>query len=421
MGVLFACGWEAGPHEAEGSPGLYPAQATFILQDIWSAEPGASASVIQDADSEGDVGGNGRFAFQPLPEVSTLAIFNGHIFARSGTTVWWSHRVKIVGFQDSEHLETSQYYHIARLGVADAATHPQLALAISIIDATHFVFCVRRSDAEGDWVQTIASSTNKTWPSAHHWVQVELNTSTLALKIYVDDVEEASGTLGAAVGTGGHVLPFSWFDGGKGSSAAVLMIFSDVMSSDSASPLPTTRPPKTYQTILYQADGDVAGFSEWAGSPDNTNKYRNWDDENDLSDKANDKNTPGDADQDQISTWKGIAGTDPVLRSVRALITEYHTVKGREEGGDWQTYTPTTGGGPTYARFSGRQLENAPSGNAWSNARFEGIEAGLRSVDTDLVYEHYLIATGENLERPAKTPAPPAGEPCDLIVVAQVV
>ena len=136
-----------------------------------------------------------------------------------------------------------------------------------------------------------------------YWVQLEVDITTRACKLYVwDGASEVSGTGTDDAGTDypSYFVPRYFFGGGKGSDAAWHLYFDDWSSADTANS--GTRPDSTYVEILHQPNADIAGESDFTGVGDTTNKHRNWDDENDEAPSTDDENTPTGVGDTQVSS-----------------------------------------------------------------------------------------------------------------------
>lgn len=415
---LWHTGFEAGPNRklqaTGGDPGQYGAK-DFAGQDLWASISSSSYSSVIDADAGGSPH-CGRYAMAPPPAgFGDPGKFSGYTYSRSGTTIWWSQRVKIVSFSDNTKLATNQNYVLGRFNFNDGSSdtaNNYLGLGLTIGPTPpQFAFCVLDFASNNTGGNSIIAETSYRSPATGWlWLQVEYNTSTKDVKFYIDDTQIG---LTYNIGTTYNDKPAIRYAcslvTGKGSDAGMNAQFCCMGSNDSNGTIANARPPSTIKVALRQPNGNQthqwsgAGFYDVADEAANCPNYSGTIIASNI----------GDVD---LYTMKdsGVTGT---IESVRIIFDEKypgagnptHTIRSRVSGGTFQDYTnppqPVLAGPSRF--YAGREFNQTTEASPqnWSNSLFDTFESGLKAIDTtNDVGEYYASVIGPNIARAGYDP-----------------
>jgi len=426
--ILTPCGWEGG-HILDSALDAIAQRTSFAQAHRWSSIIGTGANTIQDAEAGGKVrAGGGRYAYGLTANLFQGVSQSVSGVAYGGSVIWWG---GWIGFGYPENIAAvtaGDDYVLFTTGPAvnpgGTKKHPGFGIQVEDLDAGNgyanpkfrFQAYLLKTDGTIDAIVVIPFGLNLPFGTGSdvnwYWVQLEITTATGAYKLYVkpDGGSETSGT-GTNTDANAEYLS-SWvpeflLSGAKGQAPNCLLVFDDFCSADNASS--GTRPDSTYVEIGHQPAGDITGEDDFAGIGDTVNKYRNWDDKNDLAPSTDDENTPAGVGDTQVSTIvnKKAAGSVEAVTLVFASNSA-HTIRART-GGDYQEYTSPSRGYNGLKDWYGKVFDKTPDSPqaTWSNALFDLLEAGVKAIDTEPVGEFYALAFGPSLERPDKTPAVP--------------
>lgn len=392
-----------GPYGHMGGSGTYPPEKTIV--------------------------GSGKFAFRSIVAgFSALEdAITGHVFARTQDWIFWCGRIALTGFNVPGDLAVNDLYVFARCSeeLDDATQAQYIGPGIKIVSLgppVTFAFTILLFDKDGSYNQDAfsTSATKTVGSTVYNWV-IALDTSESVDNcwLYIDGTPGAA-TNGAGIETTGHILHDNRYVVGKTGEAGAYFYKDDPCSCDGASI--DDLPSKYFRQILYQPIAEVVDEDEFTGDETDV------DDENDdgVGDGDTDANviTPTAEDDLEIFTYPDLVSEEGETATVEAVLLvweqdteEYvpHKPMARISGGDLQDLSGDYGNGYTkdgglrwYARLLNETPEASPV--AWTPAKFNALQAGLKAIDTKTVGEFYAIPLGEYIARPAATgAAPPTG------------
>lgn len=407
---LWHSAFEAGPNRKTQTSSATNALSTFVTQDIWQNISSVNSFNIIDADAGGSPH-CGRYALKPVNlGFGDPGKFVGYTYSRSGTTIWWSQRVKVDGFDSMTNLAVTQVYTVGKFnyndGVRDSG-NKYMGFGLTVVDATtpQLSWSLLYFNSDNSYNSTLITSGTPFTPSSGWvWLQAELNTSTGDIKFFVDDTQ-----IGVTINPGGTwssvpaIRYSASMTSGKSSDSGIKVSFCCMGSNDSNGTIANARPPSTIKVILHQPEANQthqwsgAGYLDVADEAATCPRYSNTIIASNIGDvdlyNIKDKNAAGTVESIHIVFDQSSPGANPA-----------HTIRARISGGTYQDYTSpkfsiASAGGRYWVGQEFQQTVEASPVN-WTNSLFNTLDAGLKAVDTtNDMGEFYVTAIGPNLVR----------------------